>query len=66
MKYVRNVSYISHIGYVALNEGQYFTGLTEITFELISLLKILPLDFVCYDLEEIIINGSRVVPDIKG
>ena len=57
-----SVSYISHIGFEALsqqNAGETFGGLTQVTFELTALPKLLPLDFSCKNLLDIVINGAK-------
>lgn len=61
-----SISYISHIAFVSLEESSNYTGLTEITFELTSIPKLLPLDFVSESISDLIVNGYNVAPLIYG
>ena len=42
-----SISYVSHIAFVELDDAETYSGLTEIAFELTTIPKLLPLDFVC-------------------
>ena len=66
--YIRggSIHYIYHIGFVGLDKSRSFTGLADITFELTSIPKQLPLDFVCSEFDDLIVNGYSVTPQVRG
>ncbi len=43
-----------------------YTGLTEISFELTALPKILPIDFVSELIVDLVVNGRDVTPTMSG
>ena len=49
-----------------MDQSSSFSGLTEITFELVSLPKLLPVEIVCLELTELVVNGYNVTPDLHG
>lgn len=66
--YIRggSISYISHLGFISLDQIQMYTGLTEISFELTALPKILPIDFVSELIVDLVVNGRDVTPTMSG
>jgi aminopeptidase N len=43
-----------------------YSGLTELTFELTSLPKLLPIDFVSSKINDLVVNGYNVAPLLYG
>jgi len=58
----QSVSYIYNITYTTLQENNPSTyeGLAEITFNLLSLPKQLPIDFVSSDIKNLVVNDNNV------
>ena len=61
-----SITYISHICYLPISQTNTFTGLAQLTFELSFLPKLLPIDFVCQDVHELVINGVKAIPTLSG
>jgi hypothetical protein len=58
----QSVSYIYNITYTTLqdNNASTYEGLAEITFNLTSLPKLLPIDFVSSEIKNLVVNDSDV------
>lgn len=61
-----SIFYISHIGFVPLSSGTEYSGLTEMGFELKSIPKLLPIDFVSKNVTDLVVNGYNVPPILNG
>lgn len=61
-----SIFYISHIGFVPLSSGTEYSGLTEMGFELKSIPKLLPIDFVSRNVTDLVVNGYNVPPILNG
>lgn len=60
------IYYISHIGFVPLDSSTEYSGMTEMSFELKSIPKLLPVDFVSKNVTDLVVNGFNVTPILQG